>query len=49
MVAEGTGALEPKEIVVSALNVLLSKLSITSLLLKSIADKDVAAPKTTYY
>lgn len=48
MVAEGTGALEPKEIVLSALNVLQSKLSITSLLLKQI-NNDAGEAKTHYY
>ena len=39
MVAEGTGALEPKEIVISALKELLAKLSMTSLFLQGIANE----------
>ncbi|KAJ3058148.1 45 kDa subunit of RNA polymerase II, partial [Quaeritorhiza haematococci] len=36
---EGTGALEPKEVVVSALKMLLAKLSLMQLLLRGIADE----------
>jgi len=45
-VAEGTGALEPKDIVVSALKTLLEKLSLTNLLLKNIANDEL--PTSNY-
>jgi spore germination protein GerM len=49
MIAEGTGALEPKEIVVAALNTLLAKLAATSQFLKQISEDQDLAPKTTFY
>jgi hypothetical protein len=49
MIAEGTGALEPKEIVVAAFNTLLAKLGATSQFLKQISEEQDVAPKTTFY